>query len=301
MRIAGIPTCDAPFWLIEELLREEGFTEVKIGGQLTRGTADFGPIYGNFVVSGTDAGFAWVAVAGLHTGCIELWAAPGINSIRDLRGKTYEAFDRSTSFGDRKAAGIFYGFLLSTLAHIGMDPAELKIVEVSQDHDDLTDYLEGRSDAIFLPVHFGPLMRRNPKRRGAVILDSTADKPWSQNYCCMLTAHRDWAKANPVATKRVTRALLRANDKVAADKKATVQTAVDKGIYKANAAITPEILGETIGMLSYDWREFDPADTVRFFALRQRDVNLIKKTPQQILDEGTDFAYFYQLRKELRP
>lgn len=305
VRIHGIPTCDAPMWLIEELLRDEGFTEVTVvsrGGLLVpRGEAEFGSVYGNALVGAIDAGFPLVALAGTHTGCIELWAAPGITSIRDLRGKTYQVFDRSVTFGERKHAGIFYGFLLSMLAHIGVDPAELKLVDVPEGHAVVADYLEGRSDAVFLPVHQGPLMRRNPKRRGSVILDSTVDRPWSQNYCCMLVANRDWAKANPAATKRMTRAFLRASDKVAADREAAVRVAVEKGFYKATASLTPEILLETIKTLSYSWREFDPADTLRFFALRLKDVNLVKKTPQQILDEGTDFAYFNQLRKELRP
>jgi NitT/TauT family transport system substrate-binding protein len=52
--------------------------------------------------------------------------------------------------------------------------------------------------------------------------------------------------------------------------------------------------------MTYDWREFDPEDTLRFYTLRLRDAKLIKKSPQQILDEGSDLAYFRQLRKELK-
>lgn len=292
-------------WLVEETLREEGFTQVKFipGGTpppVPAGAAQFGVIYGNALVGAVDADFPVVALAGMHTGCIELWAAPGISSIKDLRGKTYEVFDRFVTFGERKHAGVFYGFLLSILAHIGLDPAELKLLDVPGTHNVVGDYLEGRSDAVFLPVHQGPLMRRNPKRRGSLILDSTVDKPWSQNYCCMLVANRDWAKANPAGTKRATRAFLRASDMVAADRKAAVSRAVEKGFYKANAALTPEILSETIGMLSYDWRDFDPEETLRFFALRLRDAKAIKKSPQQVIDDGSDLAYFRQLRKELK-
>jgi NitT/TauT family transport system substrate-binding protein len=303
VRFTGIPTCDCAAWLFEDTLKEEGFTEFKTvpaSGAIFRGEADFGSFYGNFLVTTVDAGFPVMTVAGEHAGCIELWAAPGITSIRDLRGKTYEVFDRSATFGDKKAAGVFYGFLLSTLAHIGMDASELNLIEGSDDKI-IANYLDGKSDAVFLPVHQGPLMRRNPKRRGTKILDSTADKPWSENYCCMLTVNRDWAKSNPVALKRATRAFLRASDVVQKDRKAAVQVAIDKGIYKGNAALTPEILFETVEMLSYDWRELDPEDTLRFYTLRLRDAKLIKKSPQQILDEGSDLAYFRQLRKELRP
>lgn len=302
VRLPAIPTCDAPLWLIEETLREEGFTDVTFvrDGLITRENVDVSSAYANFLITGVDAGFPFTVVAGGHTGCIELWAAPGITSIRDLRGKTIQVFDRIRTFRERKAAGITYGFLVSILAHIGIDPAELKLVDVPDTHDVIKDYLEGHTDAVILLVHQGPLMRRNQKRRGSVILDSTVDKPWSQNYCCLLVVHRDWAKANPVATKRVTRAFLRASDMVAADRKAAVSKAVEKGFYKANAALTPEILLETVGMLSYDWRDFDPEETLRFFALRLRDAKQITKSPQQVIDEGSDLAYFRQLRTELK-
>jgi len=39
-------------------------------------------------------------------------------------------------------------------------------------------------------------------------------------------------------------------------------------------------------MVSYDWREFDPEETLRFFALKLGDVKLIKSTPQQIIAQG---------------
>jgi len=66
--------------------------------------------------------------------------------------------------------------------------------------------------------------------------------------------------------------------------------------------------GEVIGVVamgrikdeSFDWSEYDPDDTVRFFALRVADAKLVKKTPQQILTDGADFTYFRQLRTELR-
>jgi NitT/TauT family transport system substrate-binding protein len=296
---AGIPpTCDAQLWLVEETLREEGI-QAKFGGGLRDGTADFVTVYANYQITGIDAGFPLLVLAGGHTGCIEMWAAPGIRSISDLRGKTYETFDRSVKFGDKTAAGVYHGFVLATLAHIGLDSAELKLVDVPPEQDIEKDYLEGRSDMIVLSVHSGPLMRRNPSRRGSVILDTSVDKPWSQSYCCLLSTHRDFAKANPVTAKRVTRAFVRAADLVASDKKAAVRTGLSR-FYKDSKVLTAELLDETIAMLSYDWREYDPEETVRFFALRLRDAKLVKKSPQQILDEGSDLAYFRQLRKELK-
>ncbi|MDP9245361.1 MAG: hypothetical protein M3O64_01800 [Chloroflexota bacterium] len=47
-----------------------------------------------------------------------------------------------------------------------------------------------------------------------------------------------------------------------------------------------------------EWRDYDPEDTVRFFTLRLTDAKLIKKTPTQIITDGTDFAYFRRLQRE---
>ena len=48
------------------------------------------------------------------------------------------------------------------------------------------------------------------------------------------------------------------------------------------------------------WREFDPEDALRFFALRMQEVGVIKSTPQRIIAQGTDWRFLNQLRKELK-
>ena len=37
------------------------------------------------------------------------------------------------------------------------------------------------------------------------------------------------------------------------------------------------------------WREYDPADAVRFYALRMHEAGLVKSTPQRLLAQGTDW------------
>ena len=44
---------------------------------------------------------------------------------------------------------------------------------------------------------------------GAAVNIAT-DRPWSQYFCCMAVANRDFARKYPVATKRALRALLKA-------------------------------------------------------------------------------------------
>jgi hypothetical protein len=58
---------------------------------------------------------------------------------------------------------------------------------------------------------------------------------------------------------------------------------------------------EALTELPYDkWREYDPEDTVRFYALRLREAGLIKSTPQKLIAEHTDWRFLEQLKRELK-
>ena len=48
------------------------------------------------------------------------------------------------------------------------------------------------------------------------------------------------------------------------------------------------------------WREYDPEDTLRFFALRLHEVGMIKSTPQKLIAQGTDWRFLTELKKELK-
>ena len=48
------------------------------------------------------------------------------------------------------------------------------------------------------------------------------------------------------------------------------------------------------------WREYDPEDTVRFYALRLREVGMLKSTPQKLITQGTDWRFLKELKKELK-
>jgi NitT/TauT family transport system substrate-binding protein len=44
------------------------------------------------------------------------------------------------------------------------------------------------------------------------------------------------------------------------------------------------------------WREYDPEDTVRFYALRLYEADMVHSTPNKIIAEGTDWRFFHELR-----
>jgi NitT/TauT family transport system substrate-binding protein len=294
--------CDPPTALAKEFLLEEGFTTIEYvrvpvttTEWLISDKADFHSGYSNFIVANVDAGLPILALGGIHPGCFELFARPGIASIADLRGRTIAVNAKSQS--DQ-----FYGFFAILLSYIGIPLTDVNFIEIPPDVNALRDaFVDGRSEAFLAPAAQGPTLRRNPKNPGTVILDTTMDKPWSQYYCCQLVVNRNWARRYPVATKRVTRAMLRAADLVAKDRAVAAHEYVARGFFSTTPAATDEpLVNEVIHDLSYDWRDIDPEETLRYFALRLGDAKLIKLSPQQVIAQGSDFAYMRALRSELK-
>jgi NitT/TauT family transport system substrate-binding protein len=128
-----------------------------------------------------------------------------------------------------------------------------------------------------------------------VILNSTLDRPWSQYFCCMLLGNTDFVRRNPVATKRVVRAVMRATDICAAKPDWVAQRLVDRD-FTSNFESARQGLEE----IPYSgWRDYDPEDSVRFYALRLRELGMIKSSPDKILAKGADWRFIKEVRKEL--
>ena len=71
---------------------------------------------------------------------------------------------------------------------------------------------------------------------------------------------------------------------------------MDKGL-----ATQYESALQTMKDLPYGkWRDYNPEDTVRFYALRLHEAGMIKSSPQKILAEGTDWRFLNELKKELK-
>jgi hypothetical protein len=51
----------------------------------------------------------------------------------------------------------------------------------------------------------------------------------------------------------------------------------------------------------YDqWREYDPEDTMRFYAVRLHEAGIIKSSPQKIIAKGTDWHFLNELKTQLK-
>jgi NitT/TauT family transport system substrate-binding protein len=292
VRLGQAPaTCLAPFYIVDDLLREEGFTDVRYVppttsydvSRIARGETDFEVDLAAPTIIPIDAGEPRVMLAGVHPGCLELFARESIRSVIDLKGRKVGV----------RAAGSGEHVLLSIIAaNVGLDPAK-DINWVHHGPRDQTDlFASGEIDAFLsLPPWAQELHARNV---GRVILSSTLDRPWSQYYCCMLLGNADFVRRNPIATKRVVRAMVRAADICAAKPDWVAQRLVDRGF-------TPryDYARQGLAEISYrSWRDYDPEDTVRFYALRLRELGMIKSSPDQIIATGTDWRFIKEVRKE---
>jgi NitT/TauT family transport system substrate-binding protein len=179
-------------------------------------------------------------------------------------------------------------------AYVGLDPRR-DITWVTHPSDESMRLLgRGEIDAF---IGFPPEPQElRAKRIGHVVVNSAVDRPWSQYFCCMSVANRDFARKYPVATKRALRAILKAADICALEPDRAAKALVAQGVAKRY-----EYALQTMKDVPFTkWRDYDPEDTMRFYALRLNEIGMIKSGPQKIIAQGTDWRLFNELRKELK-
>jgi NitT/TauT family transport system substrate-binding protein len=286
--------CHTPQFLAEPLLRAEGFTDVqyveplagRVGGdRLADGEIDIMAWFSAPLIMRLDAGSPIVILAGLHVGCFELFATGRVRAIRDLKGK---------SVGIGALGGVEHVFLSSMASYVGLDPrTDIDFVTLPA-AESVRRLEEGSIDAV---IGFPPQPQELRARKvGHVVVNSSVDKPWSQYFCCTIAANKEFVQKNPVATKRATRAFLKAADLCDAEPDRAAQYVVDKGY-------TPRLdyARQTLHEISYkSWREYDPEDAIRFYALRLQEVGMIKSRPEQIISQGTNWKFLNELKQELK-
>jgi NitT/TauT family transport system substrate-binding protein len=278
----------------EELLKTEGFTEVhyveKQGGKgiesaLASGEADINMHFAAPAILRLDVGDPIVILAGGHIGCFELFGSEGVRSIRDLKGKTVAVSELGSPD---------HVFIASMAAYVGLDP-QRDIQWVTYALDEAKRLLtESRIDALLaLPPAAQELRAQGI---GHVVVNSAVDRPWSQYFCCIVLGNREFVHKHPVATKRALRAILKAADLCASEPERAAQFIVEKA-YAKRYDYALQVMQD----LPYRmWRDYDPEDTVRFYALRLHEAEMIKSTPQKLIAQGTDWRFFNELKKELK-
>ena len=295
IRLPKASLCTSPVYVAEELLRAEGFTDVQyveddpreIGTSkpLATGDADLNMSFGLTTLVRVDKGEPLVLLAGIHPGCYELFGHDRVRSVRDLRGSKVAIPGLGSTH---------HLFLCAIASYIGLDPGREISWVVTSRQDAKQQFADGKVDAY---LAFPPDSQElRAKGIGRVIINSSTDQPWSQYLCCMAVGNRDFVRHNPVATKRALRALLKATDLCATQPARYAQFLVDKG-YVQNRDYALQALKD----VPYrKWRDYNPEDSVRFFALRLREVGMVKSTPQKLIAQGTDWRFLNELKKELK-
>src|SRR5204862_7611161 len=131
---------------------------------------------------------------------------------------------------------------------------------------------ERKIDAL---MAFPPLSQELRARKiGHVVVNSGVDRPWSQYFCCVVAANREFVRKHPVATKRALRAILKAANLCALEPGRAARRVADRG-YNYDYAL------QTMREIPYGrWREVDPEDAVRFHALRLHEARMITSKPK---------------------
>jgi NitT/TauT family transport system substrate-binding protein len=295
IRLAHHPAiCTAPYFVAKEFLPGEGFTDVQdvkmetglsIKPVVAR-EVDLALNFSGPLITRVDAGDPLVLLAGIHVGCFQLFGGERVRAIRDLKGKTVAVFNG--------LGGPEHVFLASMAAYVGVDPRQ-DIRWVTHPFEASTRLLaEGQVDAV---LAFPPQAQELRARQvGQVVVNSLVDRPWSQYFCCMAYAHREFVRTHPVATKRALRAILKAAAVCSLEPERVARFLVDGGYTK-----TYEYALETMQDVGYNrWREYDAEDTIRFYALRLQEAGMIKATPQKLIAQGTDWRFLNELKKELK-
>jgi NitT/TauT family transport system substrate-binding protein len=287
--------CLAPLHVAEQFLKSEGFTEVQYlpkgrveaNKALASGEAQITMAFNGNLSIQVDAGDPVVILAGVHPGCYELFSKEPIRFIRDLKGKSVAV----TDLGSGR-----HLFLASMLTHVGLNPNKDVNFVTYAPAEAIRLFTAGKIDA-FLANPPEPQELR-AKKVGHLVVNSMMDKPWSQYFCCMLAANREFVRKYPVATKRATRAILKAADVCGREPDRIAQLLVDKG-HTNSYEVALQTMKE-MGMAYRTWREYDAEDTVRFYALRLQEIGMIKSSPQKIIAQGTDWRFLRELKKEMK-
>ena len=199
--------CGAPVDIAEDLLRAEGFTDIRYVPDLpvdavARGDIDFDLETAAWVAYQVDAGEPITALAGVHPGCYELFAHEPIQAISDLKGKRV---------GIAQQLGQSGHLLLTVIAaQVGLDPKTDIEWTASATASPMELFAQGQVDAF----------PRVPARgAGAARPQDRSHDPQPghrQALVAVLLLHRvrqpGFVRAHPVATKRFLRAILKAAD-----------------------------------------------------------------------------------------
>lgn len=246
VRIGWSPSaCGAPIFVAYEkgFFKEEGLEaemiqvdQAHISEAVGAGQVDiFNGLMGK-LIKPLENGLQAQAVSGLHKGCIKILVPKDspIKTIADLKGKKIGVpgmMDAGTIIARR------------ALHSAGIDATE-KTTEVEFAVFDRNDLPQALDTKKVEAVAFGdPQATIAAEKYGLrVLLDTSKDKPFGDEYCCALFMASKLIKSDPATAEKVTRAVQRASQWVQEHPLEAAQLEIDKKYVAGNAELIAGML-----------------------------------------------------------
>jgi NitT/TauT family transport system substrate-binding protein len=290
--------CAAALLAAHDYLLEEGFLEVHydptalkyslIIERVVSGDVDFAFNFSPALLHALDNGEPLVMLGGAHVACFQIIAASHVRDLSDMRGRRLGMFEADPQPSD-------FAFLTSIMQHIGLTAGEDFELAAIPDGGAGNPRIHVLSQGFDAFMTLAPVTPELYGEGAHVILDSLVDDPWHRQLCCLVNARREFVEEYPIATRRALRAILRGIDRCAREPEAVARLIVEEGLLPTYASAL-----KAMHQVSFDdWRSHNPEDTLRFYGLLLNKAGLVRSTPEEIIERGTDLTYFNELKQEL--
>src|SRR5499427_288365 len=227
-------------------------------------------------VLAANGGMALVVLAGVHTGCFELFGTDRVRSVKDLKGKAVAL----PSLGASRQA-----FVASILKNVGLDPQKDVQWVVHPPAEAMRLLAEGKVDGW---LGFPPEPQQLRARKiGHVLVDTRSDRPWSQYFCCMIAGNRDFVRKRPIATKKVVRAILKASELCVTEPERIARLMVDRG-YASNDEYMVQLLKEVLVVGCIASVDHEPRDA---FRLRHAELRGLQNGAHDLLGSNRALSH----------
>ncbi len=238
-------TCEAPIFVAQEkgFYDEEGLDVelVKTDWNGLREGLGLGRFDANhtlimYILQAIEKGTDLKITGGVHKGCLRLQAGTqtDIKKVTDFKGKRIGVPNHKESPP--------YMFACRVFTANGMDPQnDVKWIDFQPDA--LAKALEnGQIDGIATSDPLGTILVGNKTVR--TVADQAIDQPYADEYCCATVVSGEFAKRDPAAAAKVTRAMLKGARWVEENPTAAATLSVEKKYIASNVQLNALALSQ---------------------------------------------------------
>jgi NitT/TauT family transport system substrate-binding protein len=186
-----------------------------------------------YMLKPIEQGLDMKMTGGVHKGCLRLMASvkSDIHKVEDFKGKRI-------AIGTMGSPPMIFANRVFTDHGLDVSKDVEWLVYSGPESELAID--KGQVDAVACSEPVGSLLLASGKVR--IIADQVADFPYSQDYCCAVVVGGAFARRDPVAAAKVTRALLKAAKWVDTNPRTAAKLSVERGYLSSNAELNAAAL-----------------------------------------------------------